>query len=85
MRLVSWNINSIRLRMPLLKKLVDAVQPDIICLQETKVVDELFPLLDVQALGFGHVLFRGGKKLQRRGDPFQSTAKGIRASAHDRH
>jgi exodeoxyribonuclease-3 len=43
MRIVTWNINSVRLRMPLLHKLADEVAPDIVCLQETKVADDLFP------------------------------------------
>ena len=43
MRLVTWNINSVRLRAPLVHRLAREVAPDILCLQETKVVDELFP------------------------------------------
>ena len=39
----TWNINSLRLRHPLLDKIRDALDPDIICLQETKVPDDLFP------------------------------------------
>ncbi|MED6308664.1 MAG: endonuclease/exonuclease/phosphatase family protein, partial [Pseudomonadota bacterium] len=35
MRLITWNINSVRLRMPLLAKLTDEAKPDIVCLQET--------------------------------------------------
>lgn len=61
MKIVSWNINSIRLRLPLLKKFIDEVNPDIICLQETKVVNESFPLLEVKALGFDFVEFDGEK------------------------
>jgi exodeoxyribonuclease-3 len=61
MRITTWNINSVRLRMPLLKKLAAEENPDIICLQETKVVDELFPLADIKSLGYQHVEFRGEK------------------------
>lgn len=61
MKLISWNINSLRLRLPLLKKLVKEINPDVICLQETKVTDELFPLLEVQSLGFEFVEFSGEK------------------------
>lgn len=61
MKIVTWNINSVRLRLPLLKKLVEQEKPDIVCLQETKVVDELFPLDAIKALGFPHVLFSGQK------------------------
>lgn len=61
MRLVTWNINSLRLRLPLLAQVVEALRPDVVCLQETKVSDELFPLEDCKALGFPHVAFHGMK------------------------
>ena len=61
LRIATWNINSLRLRQGLLKQLVDALDPDVICLQETKVPDELFPHDAPAALGFGHVAFKGMK------------------------
>ncbi|MBK20476.1 MAG: exodeoxyribonuclease III [Rhodospirillaceae bacterium] len=61
MRIATWNINSLRLRMPTLGKIVDALKPDVVCLQETKVEDGLFPADDVRKLGFDHILFRGMK------------------------
>ena len=61
MRIVTWNINSVRLRAPLLRQLVDALEPDVLCLQETKSPDEHFPHEAVEALGFGHRLIRGMK------------------------
>jgi len=61
MRLATWNINSIRARLPLLEMLATGEQPDIICLQETKVADELFPMDAVKALGYPHVEIRGMK------------------------
>ena len=61
MRIATWNINSLRLRLPMLSKVVKALRPDMVCLQETKVEDGLFPLNDIQELGFKHVLFRGMK------------------------
>ncbi|MDQ2804776.1 MAG: exodeoxyribonuclease III [Pseudomonadota bacterium] len=61
LRIVSWNINSLRLRLPLLKKLVAALDPDVICLQETKVPDELFPAAAPTELGYGFTAFRGMK------------------------
>lgn len=61
LRLVTWNINSIRLRLESLAQLVHITHPDILCLQETKVVDAQFPLEAVQSLGFDHVLFWGIK------------------------
>jgi exodeoxyribonuclease-3 len=61
MKIISWNINSLRLRLPLLKKIVKEANPDIICLQEIKVVDEQFPLIEVKSLGFEFVEFSGEK------------------------
>ena len=61
MRIATWNINSIRARLPLLQKLAESERPDIICLQETKVPDELFPADDVRQLGYPHILAAGMK------------------------
>ena len=60
-KIVSWNINSIRIRIHLLKKLVLEQNPDIICLQETKVINELFPIKEIQDLGFKYIEFDGEK------------------------
>lgn len=60
-RIVSWNINSVRLRLPLLKQLADEFNPDIICLQETKVPDELFPREAIQAMGYPYIEICGEK------------------------
>ena len=43
LRIATWNINSLRLRLELLPLLVEALRPDVICLQETKVPDGCFP------------------------------------------
>ncbi|CAG4917478.1 unnamed protein product [Acidocella sp. C78] len=56
-----WNINSVRLRRDLLHRLNELATPDIVCLQETKVPDELFPDDLGAALGLPHVLKRGMK------------------------
>jgi exodeoxyribonuclease-3 len=61
LRIATWNINSVRLRLPLLQDLVAALGPDVLCLQETKCPDELFPHEGVAALGFEHRLVRGMK------------------------
>ncbi len=61
MKIVTWNINSIRLRMPLLKSFTDEHQPDIIAIQETKVQDIAFPLGDCISLGYPYVRFSGEK------------------------
>ena len=61
LRIATWNINSLRLRLPLLEKLIAALNPDVICLQETKVPDDLFPDAAPGALGYPHVARRGMK------------------------
>ena len=60
MKFVSFNVNSIRTRLHQVQAVVDKYQPDFIGLQETKVQDKDFPLLDIQAMGY-HVEFHGGK------------------------
>lgn len=61
MKIVSWNINSLRLRINLLKKFSEIDDSDIICLQEIKVEDQLFPLKEIQAMGYNFVEFSGEK------------------------
>jgi len=60
-RLVTWNINSIRARLPLVQQFVDAYQPDIIALQETKVQDPQFPQKALEDMGFNHFAIKGQK------------------------
>jgi exodeoxyribonuclease-3 len=57
----TWNINSLRLRQNLLHLLNAGLTPDVICLQETKVPDELFPADIGAATGFPHIIKRGMK------------------------
>jgi exodeoxyribonuclease-3 len=61
MKITSWNINSVRLRMPLVAHLLKARAPDILCLQETKCRDAEFPSADFRALGYGHLAINGQK------------------------
>lgn len=61
LRIASWNINSVRIRLPLLARLVKELAPDILCLQETKVEDNSFPEKDIRALGFPHLYISGQK------------------------
>ncbi|QHI95455.1 exodeoxyribonuclease III [Aristophania vespae] len=61
MKIATWNINSLRLRLPLLKELINETQADVICLQETKVPDPLFPFEDIIKLGYPHYYFKGMK------------------------
>jgi exodeoxyribonuclease-3 len=61
MRIATWNINSVRLRLPLALRLLDEQQPDILCLQETKTPDEFFPAEAFAAHGYAHAHIHGMK------------------------
>ena len=60
MKIVSWNINSLRKRQDRLFAWLQATEPDIVCLQETKCPDEQFPALALQAAGY-HSVYDGEK------------------------
>lgn len=59
--ITTWNINSVRLRFPIVKDLLEAERPDVLCLQETKTPDDRFPAADFKALGYLHQAFIGNK------------------------
>ncbi len=61
LRIATWNINSLRLRLGLLERLISELDPDVICLQETKVPDPLFPVDAPAALGYPYFAHRGMK------------------------
>jgi exodeoxyribonuclease-3 len=61
MRIMTWNINSVRLRQKLMLKAVRKLDPDIVCLQETKSPDEHFPLDTFKDAGFEHIHICGMK------------------------
>lgn len=60
MKAVSFNVNSIRVRLHQLEAVINKYQPEVIGLQETKVTDEDFPLEAIEALGY-HVAYTGQK------------------------
>jgi exodeoxyribonuclease III len=60
MRIVSWNVNSLRRRQDRLFAWLEATKPDIVCLQETKCSDDQFPALALQAVGY-HSVYHGEK------------------------
>ena len=61
MRLLTWNVNSVRLRLEQLARIDAALRPDVLCLQETKVADPLFPRDAFAALGYRHLALLGQK------------------------
>ncbi len=60
MRVATWNVNSIRARMPRLENWLELQQPDVVCLQETKVQDHQFPAEHIEELGY-RVAYSGQK------------------------
>jgi hypothetical protein len=52
MRCATWNVNSLKARLPLLERWVSVVQPDVLCLQETKLADDAFPTGFFADLGY---------------------------------
>lgn len=61
LKIATWNINSVRLRLNLVRRFLAAHKPDVLCLQETKVVDELFPAHALRKAGYSHQAIRGQK------------------------
>ncbi|MCQ8781960.1 exodeoxyribonuclease III [Mangrovibrevibacter kandeliae] len=59
--IATWNINSVRLRLPIVEQFLKDYAPDVLCLQETKCPNELFPEAAFHALGYGHVALHGQK------------------------
>jgi exodeoxyribonuclease-3 len=56
-KLASWNVNSIRARLDRLVEWIDRVGPDVLCMQETKVSDDLFPLEPFRSRGYQATIF----------------------------
>ncbi len=58
MKIASWNVNSLKVRLEQVSDWLTEHQPDVLGLQETKLVDEKFPVNEIEALGY-HVVFSG--------------------------
>jgi exodeoxyribonuclease-3 len=57
----TWNINSVRLRLPLVKRFLQKHAPDVLCLQETKCPDDKFPRGEFEKIGYPHIAIYGQK------------------------
>src|SRR3954470_9697327 len=55
MRIATWNVNSLKARLPRVEEWLGYAKPDVLCLQETKLADKDFPGLTFQALGYDGV------------------------------
>src|SRR5229473_1737478 len=52
LRLATWNVNSVIARLPRLLEWLTLAEPDVLCLQETKIADGEFPRAELEALGY---------------------------------
>jgi len=59
-KIVTWNVNSLRVRLPQVLEWVDRNRPDVLCLQETKLEDAQFPEQAIRDAGY-HVAYAGQK------------------------
>ncbi|HTV90458.1 MAG TPA: exodeoxyribonuclease III [Stellaceae bacterium] len=80
MKIASWNVNSVKVRLPHLLDFLKSVQPDVVCLQETKCLVEEFPQLELQALGYrtealGQRAYNGVALLSR--EPARKVLRGL--------
>lgn len=90
MKIATWNINSVRLRINLVTRFLREHSPDVLALQEIKVANELFPAEAFQKLGYEHHAINGQKGyhgvavLSRL--PFKKTAvEAFCREGHSRH
>jgi len=80
MKIVTWNVNSIRTRQARVEAWIAKHQPDVLCLQEIKVVDEDFPREGFESLGYhvetyGQKTYNGVALLSRK--PLEDVVKGF--------
>ena len=85
MRIATWNVNSVRQRLPHLLDYLKEVSPDALCLQEIKCLDEQFPRMEIEELGYniethGQKTFNGVAILSKR--PFE-VARGLPGDEND--
>jgi exodeoxyribonuclease III len=88
MRIATWNVNSVKQRLDNLLAWLTERQPDIVCLQETKCIDEAFPREPLESLGYnvavhGQKAFNGVAILSK--FPFEEVTPGLPGDPHDDH
>ncbi len=86
MRVATWNVNSIKQRLDHLATFVKSADPDVVCLQELKCVDEAFPRAEVEALGYnvvthGQKAYNGVAILSKR--PLEDVRRGLPGDESD--
>jgi exodeoxyribonuclease III len=88
MRIATWNVNSIKQRLPHLLRFLGEASPEVICLQELKCVDEAFPRAEVEAAGYnvvthGQKAYNGVAILSK--SPLEDVKRGLPGSDTDDH
>ena len=61
MLIVTWNVNSLRVRLPRVLELLERHRPDVVCLQETKCAPDMFPVAELSEAGYGAVHHSAGQ------------------------
>jgi exodeoxyribonuclease III len=61
MRFATWNVNSIKARLPRLLDWLERTRPDVVCLQETKIPTDAFPVAELGALGYAAAAYGDGR------------------------
>lgn len=89
MKLVTYNVNGIKARLPRLVEYLTEQQPDVVCLQEIKCSDDTFPAADIEAAGYGAVWhgqkgFNGVAVLAKGATPVERQ-RGLAGEAEDEH
>ncbi|MGB6536844.1 MAG: exodeoxyribonuclease III [Xanthobacteraceae bacterium] len=88
MRIATWNVNSIKQRIDSARAWLGERRPDLVCLQETKCVDDAFPRLEFESLGYnvaihGQKTFNGVAILSK--FKFDEISKGLPGDDSDDH
>jgi exodeoxyribonuclease-3 len=86
MRIATWNVNSLRQRIEHLASWLKQAEPDVVCLQEIKCLEEAFPRLEIEALGYnvavnGQKTFNGVAILSKH--PFDEVVRGLPGDDED--
>jgi exodeoxyribonuclease-3 len=61
MRIATWNVNSLKARLPRVEEWLGYAQPDVLCMQETKLADGAFPAMAFQGLGYDSASYGDGR------------------------
>ncbi|MEO8163065.1 MAG: exodeoxyribonuclease III [Ilumatobacteraceae bacterium] len=61
MLIATWNVNSLKARLPRVQAWIHDVQPDVLCMQETKMADSAFPTLTFTEMGYDSAHFGQGQ------------------------